>query len=472
MSFERNRELKGALAKLPGPTSRLRRAILCLGIVLPSLLAWGCSGVVSGQNSTAPPPPPQTFSISGTITPVTGGNGATITISGAANATATADSSGNFTVSGLANGTYTITPSHAGYSFSPSSMNVTISNASISTGISFTATALTFGISGTLSPVVGGSGATVTLSGAASATMTSDGAGNYSFSGLANGTYTVTPSHPGYTFNPSSKVATVNGSSVAGINFTATPQVGPSFSISGTISPIAGGSGATVNLSGAAAATTTADSAGNYIFSGLSNGTYAVTPSHAGYTFNPNVQPATINGANVTGVNFSAQSNPTFSISGTISPITGGSGSTVTLSGAAAATTVADSSGNYIFTGLGAGSYTVTPANTGYTFSPPNQSATISNASVGSINFTATPQVAHTVALTWNASTSAVSGYNVYRSIVSGSSYVRINSSLSAGLSFTDATVQNGITYYYVTTAVDASGNESSFSNEVSAPIP
>ena len=171
-------------------------------------------------------------------------------------------------------------------------------------------------------------------------------------------------------------------------------------------------------------------------------------------------------------MNFTAQASPTFSISGTISPVTGGSGSTVTLSGAAAATTVADSSGNYTFAGLGSGSYTVTPANTGYTFSPPNQSVTISTASVGSINFTAAPQVTHSVALTWNASTSTVSGYNVYRSIVSGSSYVRINSSLDAVLSFTDTTVQNGITYYYVTTAVDASNNESAFSNEVPAAIP
>jgi SdrD B-like domain len=464
MSFEQNRDLKGVLGKLSALSSRPTRAILCLGMLLPSLLAWGCSGIVSG-NSTAPQSTPQTFSISGTITPVTGGNGATITISGAANATATANSSGSFTVSGLANGTYTITPSHAGYSFSPGSMSVTISNASVTTGISFTATALTFGISGTLSPVVGGSGATVTLSGAANATTTSDGAGNYSFSGLANGTYTVTPSHTGYTFNPSSMTATVNGASAAGINFTATPQVGPTFSISGTISPIAGGSGATVTLSGATAATTITDSAGNYTFASLSNGTYAVTPSHTGYTFNPGVQTATVNGANVTGVNFTAQSNPTFSISGTISPVTGGSGSTVTLSGAAAATTVTDASGNYIFSGLANGTYTVTPTNTGYTFSPVNQNVTVNGANQTGVNFTATAQVPHTVALSWTASTSTVASYNLYRSTVNGTGYVKIGSTLSTILSYTDTTVQNGTTYYYVATAVDGSGNESAFSN-------
>ena len=78
----------------------------------------------------------------------------------------------------------------------------------------------------------------------------------------------------------------------------------------------------------------------------------------------------------------------------------------------------------------------------------------------------------HSVALTWNASTSTVSGYNVYRSTVSGSGYTKINSSLVALLTYTDSTVQSGTTYFYVTTAVDSSGNESVHSNEVSAAIP
>ena len=42
-----------------------------------------------------------------------------------------------------------------------------------------------------------------------------------------------------------------------------------------------------VTLSGAASATTVADSSGNYSFTGLSNGSYVVTPSSASYTFMP-----------------------------------------------------------------------------------------------------------------------------------------------------------------------------------------
>ena len=81
-------------------------------------------------------------------------------------------------------------------------------------------------------------------------------------------------------------------------------------------------------------------------------------------------------------------------------------------------------------------------------------------------------QVQHSVALTWNASTSTVSGYNVYRSTVSGGSYTKINASLVAVLNYVDLTVQSGATYFYVATAVDSSGDESVNSSEVSAIVP
>jgi SdrD B-like domain len=160
------------------------------------------------------------------------------------------------------------------------------------------------------------------------------------------------------------------------------------------------------------------------------------------------------------------------SISGTISPAPGGSGATVTLSGAATTTTTANSSGNYTFTGLANGTYAVTPSHTGYTFNPTSQTATVSGANVTGINFTATVQQTHSVALSWNASTSAVIGYNVYRSTLSGTGYTRMNSAFLAVLAYTDTTVQSGTTYYYVTTAVDSSGTESAYSNEAKAIIP
>ena len=78
---------------------------------------------------------------------------------------------------------------------------------------------------------------------------------------------------------------------------------------------------------------------------------------------------------------------------------------------------------------------------------------------------------AHTVSLAWKASTSSnVVGYNVYRGTTSGS--YGLLDSMNASTSFTDSTVQNGQTYFYVVTAVDSSGMESPHSNVAQAIIP
>jgi len=78
----------------------------------------------------------------------------------------------------------------------------------------------------------------------------------------------------------------------------------------------------------------------------------------------------------------------------------------------------------------------------------------------------------HSVTLTWNPSTSAVSGYHIYRGSISGGPYSLLNSTLDPGTSFVDPNVVNGSEYFYVTTAVDSFGVESVFSNEASATIP
>jgi len=162
----------------------------------------------------------------------------------------------------------------------------------------------------------------------------------------------------------------------------------------------------------------------------------------------------------------------TYSVSGTISPTAGGNGATVTLSGGSSAATTANSSGAYTFTGLASGTYAVTPSRTGYIFSPTSQSATVQGANVTGINFTATPGQAHTATASWTASASVISGYNVYRATVSGGPYTKLNGSLIALRTYTDTTVQSGQTYFFVTTAVDGTGNESVFSNEGKAVIP
>jgi hypothetical protein len=81
---------------------------------------------------------------------------------------------------------------------------------------------VTFGLSGAISPSGAGTGAMVSLSGAATGSVTADANGNYSFSGLANGTYAVTPSKSGFTFTPVSQTVVINEAAATDVNFTAT----------------------------------------------------------------------------------------------------------------------------------------------------------------------------------------------------------------------------------------------------------
>ena len=69
--------------------------------------------------------------------------------------------------------------------------------------------------------------------------------------------------------------------------------------------------------------------------------------------------------------------------------------------------------------------------------------------------------------LNWDAITSALVGYNVYRATHAGGPYTKLNSSAIEPTSYTDSTVQADQTYFYVVTAVDANGVESVASNEI-----
>lgn len=78
----------------------------------------------------------------------------------------------------------------------------------------------------------------------------------------------------------------------------------------------------------------------------------------------------------------------------------------------------------------------------------------------------------HSVSLSWVASVSQVVGYDVYRGSKSGGPYSKINSLVNTTTSYTDTNVTGGITYYYVVTSVNASGEQSNFSNQATAVIP
>jgi len=87
-----------------------------------------------------------------------------------------------------------------------------------------------------------------------------------------------------------------------------------------------------------------------------------------------------------------------------------------------------------------------------------------------SASATITVAAPHKVTLTWAASSTSGVSYNLYRGTISGGPYALLASGV-ASTSYTDTNVQSGTTYYYVTTAVDSSG-QSSYSNEAQVVIP
>jgi len=118
-------------------------------------------------------------------------------------------------------------------------------------------------------------------------------------------------------------------------------------------------------------------------YSGLANGSYTFYVKARDQAGNEDPTPAsrsfTVN-----------VSTPTFSISGQVTTASSGlSGVTMRLSGAASRETTTDSNGNYSFTGLSNGNYTVTPSKANCTFRPTSRSVTISGSNVTSQDFTA-----------------------------------------------------------------------------------
>jgi len=89
-----------------------------------------------------------------------------------------------------------------------------------------------------------------------------------------------------------------------------------------------------------------------------------------------------------------------------------------------------------------------------------------------SLTGTAVQPGSHSATLTLTPNSSNVTGYNVYRSSISNGPYTRLNSPLVTSTTYVDSTVIANQTYYYVATSVDSAGDETLYSNQVSATIP
>ncbi len=152
------------------------------------------------------------------------------------------------------------------------------------------------------------SGATVQTN--TSLTTTTNASGGYNFTGLSNGTYNINASLQNYATNSINVTINDNNNNTANISLTPLPT----YLLSGYVTNASNGaaiSGATITTN--TSQTTTTNATGYYNFT-LSNGTYIITASMAGYSGNSTTQ--AINGAAVSGVNIML--TPTPPVSGKI----------------------------------------------------------------------------------------------------------------------------------------------------------
>ena len=134
----------------------------------------------------------------------------------------TTNANGRYTLPGLAPGNYTLTPTLAGYSFSPDSQTVMVDNADV-TDVDFAATLLVYNVSGTVT-LDGNPLAGVTVSDGNGHTAITDDQGQYSLAGLPPGDYTLTATLDGYTFEPAAaQVSISNGDAVQDFTAQVTP---------------------------------------------------------------------------------------------------------------------------------------------------------------------------------------------------------------------------------------------------------
>ncbi len=218
----------------------------------------------------------------------------------------------------------------------------------------------------------------------------------------------------------------------------------------------------------------------NVVFSptsaGLVNGSVSLTSNAPGSPFaipvsGTGVAATFLLGANPTSLNFGNVSIGNSSSQNVT--LTNNGNSNLTISGVTPTGPGFSSSG--VTTGL-----VLTPNQTAtlsVTYTPTTNGSASGSVSVAS-NATNSPAVvsltgsSHIVSLSWTASTSSdVVSYDVYRGTVSGT-YTILNTSPVTSTQFTDTSVADNVTYFYVVTAVDSSGVQSSNSNQVTAPIP
>jgi len=357
-------------ATTPASVTAMATVTVVAAPVITSFI--GTTTIVSGNSTTITPTFSNgTGSISPTVGAVTSGTG--------------------YSVSPTTTTTYTLTVTNTAGGKLTSTVTITVNvppQITSANGATFTV-----GVSGSF---------TVTTTGTLPMTLTETGSlpSPITFVDNGNGTATISGKPTGASVSP----ITITASNGFGSNATQTftlsvtaVSCSTNCTISGTVSfpgtlsgpPI---SGVTITLSGPSSPSTTTLANGSYSFTGLTGGTYTVTPSLAGYTFSPSIASVTTT-STTTVQNFTELATAgSFSITGSLTysgALTGShrtyirvyaqnSGCTGNCGGAAAGTSLASepsSTGtSYTVNGLPNGTYFVVAEIDGLNNGSPNAS--------------------------------------------------------------------------------------------------
>lgn len=185
---------------------------------------------------------------------------------------------------------YTVTPiapDGVTYSWSPSSAQITVSDADVLQNFSGTRKLV---VSGCIRNVTGApySSVIVAISGNASGSTQTDANGFYSFTVDLGGNYTITPQSPqvgGFSFNPPNRSYSNLQANQFGQDFTILQRITVTGSVkfpSGTVM-----SGVTIQATGGASGSVLADDLGNYALLLIPTGPFTVRPSFSGCFFDP-----------------------------------------------------------------------------------------------------------------------------------------------------------------------------------------
>ena len=357
-----------------------------VNILMP--VSGGISGKVTDAVSSAPI---SSAIVEAVNTTANGGTGFAIT-----------DSNGNYQIiTNLPTGTYNVSVTFVPGHIDQTTTSISVTAGTMTSNVNF-AMARSGAITGTVTDSVSSAiqtGVTVIAinsNGNAVAFSSTNSSGMYLLNtNLATGTYNVT-----ILFPANHLAKTVSGIAVtAGSQTVSNIAIDPSGIISGRITSgglgVPGASVSAANGDFTFFGSATTDSNGNYqITTGLGTGSYTVFASSGG-AFNQALNVNVVAGQTTSNINIVLVIAPTGSISGTVTSTLGGgiSDALVDAEGIAdSGSSFTDSSGNYVITGLSAGSYNVTATNTGYTSSSQNPVAVTVNVVTSGINFQLTPR--------------------------------------------------------------------------------